>query len=53
MNPATPLGLLVGNVVHCRKKMMGASKRATAMPEASTMRSDRRLIRKITVVAIQ
>jgi hypothetical protein len=36
-----------------REKTMGASKRATAIPEASTMRSDRRLIRKITVVANQ
>jgi len=45
--------LLVGNVAHCRKKTIGASNSATAMPEASTTRSDRRLTRKITVVASQ
>jgi len=53
VNPATPLGLLVGNVAHWRKKTSGASKSATAMPEASTMRSERRLTRKIAVVASQ
>jgi hypothetical protein len=45
--------LLVGNVAHCRKKTIGASKSATTIPEVSTLRSNRRLTRRITVVASQ